>query len=243
MIYLNLTILIFLLVAIQSIMGVGVLVVGTPLLLLFNYNIIEAMAILLPISIITSGLNLMYFKKIKKKLDLKLNKKIKKKFFYICLPFIFIGVLLLKIFKDIVNFEILVAIVILVSVLININKNIAYNFSDKLKKIILALIGIIHGFTNSGGSLLSLFISNQSNKNNSRYNITYFYLFLALSQFLIFIFFFGIDVFHLFEVYMILSISLGVLVGNFFFNFVNEKMFKVIINIICILTSIILLTK
>ena len=65
MIYLNLTILIFLLVAIQSIMGVGVLVVGTPLLLLFNYNIIEAMAILLPISIITSGLNLMYFKCIK----------------------------------------------------------------------------------------------------------------------------------------------------------------------------------
>ena len=42
------------LVIIQTIIGVGVLVLGTPSLLLLNYNIIETINLLLPISILTS---------------------------------------------------------------------------------------------------------------------------------------------------------------------------------------------
>ena len=49
--------LIFPLVVLQTIVGVGVLVLGTPLLLIFNYNIIEIINLLAPISIITSLLN------------------------------------------------------------------------------------------------------------------------------------------------------------------------------------------
>ena len=51
----------FLLVVLQSIAGVGVLVIGTPMLLLFNFNLVEILSILLPISIITSLLNLILF--------------------------------------------------------------------------------------------------------------------------------------------------------------------------------------
>ena len=36
---------------IQSILGIGVLVIGTPVLLIFNFEIIEVMLLLLPISI------------------------------------------------------------------------------------------------------------------------------------------------------------------------------------------------
>ena len=43
--------LIFILTVLQSIIGVGILVLGTPLLLIFNYEFIEIMALLLPISI------------------------------------------------------------------------------------------------------------------------------------------------------------------------------------------------
>ena len=53
-------ILIFFLVILQTIVGVGVLVLGTPLLLLLNYNMIEVMNLLLPISITTSLLNYIY---------------------------------------------------------------------------------------------------------------------------------------------------------------------------------------
>jgi len=40
-------------VVLQSITGVGVLVIGTPMLLLFNLNLFEILSVLLPISIIT----------------------------------------------------------------------------------------------------------------------------------------------------------------------------------------------
>ena len=49
------------LVIIQTIVGVGVLVLGTPALLLLNYNIIDAIDLLLPISIFTSFLNVTIF--------------------------------------------------------------------------------------------------------------------------------------------------------------------------------------
>ena len=58
--------LIFLIVILQTIVGVGVLVVGTPVMLILNYNIIETMNLLLPISIITSFLNYSYLKSQKK---------------------------------------------------------------------------------------------------------------------------------------------------------------------------------
>ena len=56
----------FTLVILQTIVGVGVLVLGTPILLILNYNIVESISILLPISILTSLFNLIYFKYIKK---------------------------------------------------------------------------------------------------------------------------------------------------------------------------------
>lgn len=56
----------FFLAILQTIVGVGVLVLGTPLLLVLNYNMIEVMNLLLPISITTSFLNYLYLKSNKK---------------------------------------------------------------------------------------------------------------------------------------------------------------------------------
>jgi uncharacterized membrane protein YfcA len=45
----------------QSVVGVGVLVLGTPLLLIFEYSIVESISILLPISILTSMVKIVFF--------------------------------------------------------------------------------------------------------------------------------------------------------------------------------------
>ena len=74
---------IFLIVLLQTIVGVGVLVLGTPIFLLLNYNIIEIMNLLLPISIVTSFINYIYLKFNKKKMNIKLDSEIKKKFYFI----------------------------------------------------------------------------------------------------------------------------------------------------------------
>ena len=73
----------FFLAILQTIVGVGVLVLGTPLLLILNYNMIEIMNLLLPISITTSFLNYLYLSSNKKKLKIKLDQNIKKNFIFI----------------------------------------------------------------------------------------------------------------------------------------------------------------
>ena len=68
---------VFIISIIQSIAGVGILVLGTPIMLVLNYTIIETMFFLLPISIISSLSNLVLIDsifKIKNKVDLKLIK-------------------------------------------------------------------------------------------------------------------------------------------------------------------------
>ena len=60
-------IVLMLIISLQSIVGVGVLVLGTPILLLLNYNMIEILSVLLPVSIMTSLGNFLYFKIKKKK--------------------------------------------------------------------------------------------------------------------------------------------------------------------------------
>ena len=47
-----------LIVALQSAVGVGVLVLGTPFLLIKGYSIVEILFYLLPLSILTSVINL-----------------------------------------------------------------------------------------------------------------------------------------------------------------------------------------
>ena len=55
-------IVLILIISLQSIVGVGVLVLGTPIMLLLNYSMVEVLSILLPISIVTSLGNFLYFK-------------------------------------------------------------------------------------------------------------------------------------------------------------------------------------
>ena len=66
--------------------------------------------------------------------------------------------------------------------------------SKNMTKMFLMLIGVIHGMTNVGGTLLSILLINiNRSKIKSRNEITLFYFFLALVQFIIFIFLFDYE--------------------------------------------------
>jgi len=84
-----------LIIILQSAIGVGVLVLGTPFLLLLDYEIIEIFFILLPISILTSLSNLLimnFYNNFTKKSTLREFRK----FFIICIPSIMVGLVILK---------------------------------------------------------------------------------------------------------------------------------------------------
>ena len=58
--------LIIILSVFQSIAGVGILVLGTPFLIIYGFDIVEVMIFLLPLSIFNSAVNLLYLYKKKK---------------------------------------------------------------------------------------------------------------------------------------------------------------------------------
>jgi uncharacterized protein len=235
--------LVIILVMIQSVVGVGVLVLGTPTLLLLNVTLIEAMNYLLPISIITSFINLMIMK-------FKVNTFIYDKnrlilFFIICIPFVLVGLIILKFLNELINFDYLVSIIIILTLIYKKKISlITKNLSLKLNKVILMIIGIIHGLTNSGGTLLSILLINLNKSNKeSRSEITLFYFFLALIQFILFYFIFGnqqnIYKYHL----IILYIFIGIILGNIFLKFTSEIVFIRLIFTLALISSISLVLK
>jgi uncharacterized protein len=234
------------LITLQSMAGVGILVLGTPLLLLIDYNMIDIMGILLPLSILTSLINFLYFKLKNKKMNIEIDSEIKKYLFLTCGPSIIIGLIILKLFDQYINFNLFVSVIIISSIylVIKLNKKIL-NAKKNLKIFSLSLVGLIHGITNSGGTLLSLFVSGlQKNKiNQSRYNITFAYLFLAIFQYISFLIIFetkyGLNELKL----LFLVIPLGVILGNLLVKFISEKLYKIIINILAIISAFFLILK
>lgn len=236
-------ILVISLVIIQSIAGIGVLVIGTPTLLFLNSSIIETMNYLLPISIFTSLLNLLIMKLKTDSFYYNLDRL--KSFFIICIPFVFFGLIILKYSHSIVNYDYLVSIIIILTLIFR-NKISSYlkGVSLKVNKLILMIIGIIHGMTNSGGTLLSILLLNlNKSKKNSRSEITLFYFFLALLQFILFYFIFGllenIYKYHLVIIYIVI----GTILGNIFLKFTKDILFRRLIFFLAFISSVSLILK
>ncbi len=169
---------------VQSFYGVGILLLGTPTLIYFEYSFIDTLNILIPpsitisiIQIFTTGIN-------KNKNNLIIYKK---NFLLLCLPSIFCGLFIVTKIYDDINFNYLIAITIIILLAFlkikYLNNFISY-FFNKYLKIFHILIGIIHGLTNMGGSFLSIYVSEITNQNtfDRRYLIAYSYFYMSLIQ-------------------------------------------------------------
>ncbi len=105
---------------------------------------------------------------------------------------------------------------------------------------ILLVIGLVHGVSNSGGALLSIFILN-INKNlkaQTRYSLTFFYFFLAFLQYSIFSFFFKEIILLTQFLNLILIIFVGTLFGNLLVKYIDNKKFNFLIEILTLITVI-----
>ena len=237
----------FLIVILQTIVGVGVLVLGTPIFLLLNYNIIEIMNLLLPVSIVTSFINYIYLKFNKRKLKIKLDKEIKKNIILLFIPGILFGLFLTSKLINLINFinfQILVSIVIFSSLFIKLKFEDRINsLSLNYKKIILIMISVIHGLSNSGGTLLTIFFSafNKDKKNQSRYSITFYYLIFASVQYFIFLFIFKDRISFFYSYKIIFIIILSIFFGTYIVNHISLIFFKKMIELLALFSAFFLL--
>ena len=133
---------------IQSIFGVGILLFGTPLLMLQGYNFLQSLIVLLPISLL---INLFQIFKDHSAIDLDFYKKI----LIYTIPFIVIFLIFIN--KTKINIGILIGVILLLVAAkdFSIRANKMVNLLVRYEKSYLIIMGIVHGLTNLGGSLLT----------------------------------------------------------------------------------------
>lgn len=196
----------------QSVFGVGVLLVGTPLLMILGYSYEEVLGFLLPTSLVIS---LIQSYKYKKYINIDLIKNV----FVFTIPLIPIGMFFAILLKSILG--LLVGFFLL---FITFNKVMEYilpvNSSKKRFSIILFFLGFIHGTTNLGGGLLPAIVNTNSTlKEEKLSNTATVYILFQITQ-LFFLIVMSNNVFDFFS-----SINL-VLLGLFAFYFVGKFLFN-----------------
>ena len=136
---------------IQSIFGVGVLLLGTPLLILLGYTFFQALVVLLPISLL---INLFQIVKYYSAIDLEFYKKI----LLYTVPFIVIFLIFIN--KTKINIGIFIGVLLLLvaSKDLSTKANRIVNLLLQYEKLYLILMGILHGLTNLGGLLLTAIV-------------------------------------------------------------------------------------
>ena len=88
---------------------------------------------------------------------------------------------------------------------------------------------------------MSLILSNEKNKLDARYSITFFYFMLASIQYLITVIIFKNSFIYPFELLSFFIIIFGIILGNLFIIHVSENIYKLLINFLALVSSIILI--
>ena len=172
---------------VQSIFGVGVLLFGTPLFMLYNYDFTTTLLILLPISITISFLQTI---KNLTNIDILFFKR----FLIYSIPFVIVF-LAIGVQKS-VNFNLITGL-FLIFVSLRNSSIIIGKILKSLRnydKISFVVMGIIHGLTNLGGSLLTAMVFNKNYlKDHMRSTIAICYATFAIFQILTLILVTGLD--------------------------------------------------
>ena len=219
----------------QSIFGVGLLVFGTPIFLQLGYDFFEVLNILLPFSIVISFLQLIT--------KSELTDKFVKNFVFFCIPLLILSLVILENIYDQINIILIVAIIMVSFSTLNILVSkgmLKFRLNQSVRSLSLALLGLLHGFTNLGGGFLALISSNIGNsKLEVRTNIAFGYLVFGAIQILyVNIFIQSMDLDNLF---LIIIPIICFFISQIIFNKISGRLFPILINYMVLIYGIFLL--
>ena len=224
-------IIIFALIAVQSIFGVGLLLFGTPSFLLLGYDFANTLNILIPVSITISAVQ--FFKsKVKDRIFIK-------DYNIFCIPFLIIFLFIALKFNYLFDFRFLVALLLIFSSVLILNKKKFSSFKQmifKIKNLILIVIGLIHGLTNMGGSFLAIYstLISKSIKEVTRYYISYGYLIMGTIQYLM-VLFLSYDLLTFNKIYYVFLALIIYFPTQKIFKKLNDRKFSKYLNLIALI--------
>lgn len=221
--------------SLQSVFGVGILLFGTPLLLLYGCRFDELLGILLPISIAINFLQIVSSYKL-------INKRLLASFFLYCMPLI--TIFLMFVLKTNINLYFVVGL-FLIFTSISMASKVASKALQKLmkyEKLYFVVMGLTHGLSNLGGSLLAPFmLSKFEDKNSARVNIAALYICFAIVQVLT-MFMGGIDI-SINYIYVAMGILVYFLISILFDKKISSIKYKYGFAVLLLIGGIIILLK
>ena len=211
---------------VQSIFGVGLLLFGTPTLLLLEYSYSETLWLLLPCSVVISLIQVVN--------DYKLIEA-KKRAVYLVIPTLVLSLALVVTYANGINITRIVGILLLLIGVIRFSSKLQALLGLMVKKhiqIYYIIIGVVHGISNMGGGPLSILMSTiYSKKEIIRANVAFIYLILAMFQLVV------LSIISLTslrsEVMLLIPITLAsyVFTSKFISSEVNDKKYTFILNV------------
>ena len=224
---------------VQSFFGTGVLLFGTPILLILGIGFQTTLVILLPASVL---INFFQIQNSYKTIDRLFYKNL----ILISLPLICLS-LYLSHSKEI-NANLLIGIFLII---ISLQSKIGtikrtLDWLLNYEKFYLAIMGVFHGLTNLGGSLLSTAILSQDlTKDSKRSTIAVSYCSMAVIQIITLIATLRFDIFlnKSYLLYWATAPTVFFIVEKYLYYSINEKLYKTISNVFLFLMGIIILIK
>ena len=223
----------------QSIFGTGVLLFGTPILLILGKDFQTALTILLPASIF---INFFQIRNNIKSIDTAFFKNL----ILFCLPMVFLTLYLS--FSIHLNTNSVIGIFLIVISLKSLVKPIAMTLDwiISFERLYLTMMGILHGFTNLGGSLLSgMILSKELPKDIKRATIAASYCSMACIQ--IVTIYAVLDFHKIFNIknliYWISAPIIFFTIEKYIYHTVNEKLYNKISGVFLFLVGVAVLIK
>lgn len=224
---------------IQSLFGIGILVFGTPLLMFFGYPFDVVLLYILPCSIVVSAFQVSEGWR-------KLGKE-KRVYLVYLLPTLVLGLVAVLTFSTQYDARIFVGILLVVSGLLRSSKFLSKHLSHYLVKhreIFLGFIGLVHGTTNMGGSLLTIYCTSVYNKKESiRSHIAFVYLFMASIQLILLFLFVRPTIEPLWFVSPVVAGLTYKIIGLKLFNVSSDVVYQKLITGFILLFGIVLLLR
>lgn len=213
---------------VQSLYGVGILVFGTPTLLLLGYDFADALIYLLPSSVAIS-LSQIIGKSWK-------SAKISLNLFVVCVPAICLG--LYVVLNDFIQLqmEMIIGTILIFFAIIRNVSSVQIFFETILKSNLTLyhfVMGFLHGFSNMGGALLSIMSSSLwQEKQQIRYVTAFYYLIFGLIQILVLIVSGYIEEFYI-NIYIVpVAIASFWFCGQFIFVRISNPAYQGMITIL-----------
>ena len=224
---------------VQSIFGTGVLLFGTPILLILGKGFQTTLVILLPASVL---INFFQIRNSYKTIDRLFYKNL----VLISLPLICLSLYLYH--SKEINANLLIGIFLIIISLQSKIKAIkkALDWLLNYEKLYLTIMGVFHGLTNLGGSLLSGAIFNRGlTKDSKRSTIAVSYCSMAVIQIITLIATLRFDIFlnKSYLLYWATAPTVFFIVEKYLYYSINEKLYKTISNVFLFLMGIIILIK